>query len=81
MKRKHTKADEKIIFSVFFTNFHKTKILFFMQCGDIQYFFKKSSENQTLLNEGLSNIFETCSIYIKFEIISTRTANCSIVLV
>ena len=61
--------------------FIRRRILFFMQCGDIQYFFKKSSEHQTLLNEVLSNIFETSTIYIKLEIISTRTANCSIFLV
>ena len=32
VKRKHTKSNENIIFSVFFTNFRKTKILFFMRC-------------------------------------------------
>ena len=32
VKRKHTKTNENIIFSVFFTNFRKTKILFFMWC-------------------------------------------------
>ena len=32
VKRKHTKTNENIIFSVFFTNFRKTKILFFMRC-------------------------------------------------
>ena len=32
VKRKHTKTNENIIFSVFLTNFRKTKILFFMRC-------------------------------------------------
>ena len=32
VKRKHTKTYENTIFPAFFTNFHKTKILFFMQC-------------------------------------------------
>ena len=31
VKRKHTKTNEKMIFSALFTNFPKTKILFFMQ--------------------------------------------------
>ena len=31
VKRNHTKAEEKMIFSVLFTNFSQTKILFFMQ--------------------------------------------------
>ena len=32
VKRKHTKTNENIIFSVFFTIFRKTKIVFFMRC-------------------------------------------------
>ena len=32
VKRKHTKASKIMIFSVLFKTFHKTKILFFMQC-------------------------------------------------
>ena len=32
VKRKHTKTNKNMIFSALFTNFHKTKILFFMQC-------------------------------------------------
>ena len=32
VKRKHTKTNENMIFSALFTNFRKTKILFFMQC-------------------------------------------------
>ena len=32
VKRKHTKTNENMIFSPLFTNFRKTKILFFMQC-------------------------------------------------
>ena len=31
LKRRHRKAEEKMIFSVLFTNFSQTKILFFMQ--------------------------------------------------
>ena len=31
VKRKHTKTNENMIFSVLFTNFRKTKILIFMQ--------------------------------------------------
>ena len=31
VKRKHTKTNENMIFSVLFTNFRGTKILFFMQ--------------------------------------------------
>ena len=32
VKRKHTKTNENMVSSVLFTIFHKTKILFFMQC-------------------------------------------------
>ena len=32
VKRKHMKTNENMIFSALFTNFRKTKILFFMQC-------------------------------------------------
>ena len=32
VKRKHTKTNENMIFSVLFTNFCETKILFLMQC-------------------------------------------------
>ena len=32
VKRKHTKTNENIIFSVFFKIFRKTKIVFFMRC-------------------------------------------------
>ena len=32
VKGKHTKTNENMIFSALFTNFRKTKILFFMQC-------------------------------------------------
>ena len=32
VKRKNTKTNESMIFSLLFTNFRKTKILFFMQC-------------------------------------------------
>ena len=34
VKRKHTKTNENMIFSVLFTNFRKTKILIFMQCSE-----------------------------------------------
>ena len=37
VKRKHTKTNENTIFSALFTNFCKTKILFFMQC--LLYFY------------------------------------------
>ena len=33
-KGKHTKTNENMIFSTLFTNFRKTKILFFMQCTE-----------------------------------------------
>ena len=32
VKRKNTETNENMIFSLLFTNFRKTKILFFMQC-------------------------------------------------
>ena len=32
VKRKNTKTNENMIFSALFTNFRKTKIIFFMQC-------------------------------------------------
>ena len=32
VKRRHTKTNENIIFSVFFTIFRQTKIVFFMRC-------------------------------------------------
>ena len=35
VKRKHTKTSENMIFSELFTNFRKTKFLFFMQCMKI----------------------------------------------
>ena len=36
VKREHTKTNENLIFSALFTNFHKTKILFFfMQCNEM----------------------------------------------
>ena len=42
VKRKRTKADKKMIFSVLFTNFRTTKILLFMQC---KLFWKRIIKN------------------------------------
>ena len=33
VKRKHTKTNKNMFFSALFTNFHKTKNNFFIQCG------------------------------------------------
>ena len=33
LKRKHTKTNKNMFFSALFTNFHKTKNNFFIQCG------------------------------------------------
>ena len=38
VKRKHTKTNENIIFSVLFSNFRKTKIFIFMQCNLTRFY-------------------------------------------
>ena len=35
VKRKHTETNEKMIFSILFTSFRRTKVLVFMQCKHI----------------------------------------------
>ena len=43
VKRKNTKTNENMIFSALFTNFRKTKILFFMHCNIFLILDKTSS--------------------------------------